>query len=139
MYVLLFAVKNYKPAVAVATAYIYPLSFKQFIKQICAYIAQISCKDNVVILGLCPRIAEKFFYGARCGGGKCQENTINFLKLIFFGIYACFKTSKMGAAMGVLMLNIHHMEILLCDLYKKVSADLTSNFVDENFISKTNS
>ena len=83
VYVLLFAVENNKPAVAVATAYVYPLSFKQFIKQICADIAQISGKDNVIILRACSRITEKLFYGASCGGGKCQENTINFPLLKF--------------------------------------------------------
>ena len=34
------------------------------------------------------------------------------------------------------MLNKHHTSFLLCVIYKKKHTNLTSNFVDENFISK---
>ena len=34
------------------------------------------------------------------------------------------------------MLNKHHTSFLLCVIYKKKHANLTSNFVNENFISK---
>lgn len=37
------------------------------------------------------------------------------------------------------MLNKHHTAILLCVIHKNKRANLTSNFVDENFVSKTDS
>ena len=69
--------------------------------------------------------------------GKCQENTINFYLPKFSFINAGL--GRLWYVCGYREVNVKDTPyfIFLCVIYKNKHANLTSNFVDENFYHKT--
>ena len=62
--------------------------------------AEVACYYQIIVSGCCACILQKPFDRVGSGRGKCQENTINFLKFIFSFVYAVSETLFMGAAVG---------------------------------------
>ncbi len=69
-------------------------------KKLRANISQVSCEYIIIVLRVGACVFQEVYKGIRRGGGKCQENTINFLKFIFPFVYALSETLFMGAAIG---------------------------------------
>ena len=83
MDVLLFSVVDHQTAVVMPIKDTDSLAVEQFDEKLAPDLPQISGEDQIVIRRGGPCILQECFYGIACGGGKCQENTINFLKKFF--------------------------------------------------------
>ena len=105
MNILSVKIKNIKSAIRMNRRYIPVFLLHKGEQQLASDLSQISRQYKVEILGAHSGVVKKFANGPCCRRGKYQENTI-----IFSGIYAGFGTSKTGAAMGGLMLNIDRLD-----------------------------
>ena len=81
--VLRLAVKDEQTAIEVIIPDLLSLLRDQHLKQGTPLHTQIACGDEIIIIRLCIGILQKTQQGVCRGRGKCQENTIKFLKNFF--------------------------------------------------------
>ena len=128
MNILGVEIKNIKSAIRMNRRYIPVFLLHKGEQQLASDLSQISRQYKVEILGAHSGVVKKFTNGPCCRRGKCQENTI-----IFSGIYAGFGTSKTGAAMGGLMLNIDRLDYTALS-YLSLKFFNFSRFTQKSFI-----
>lgn len=82
MNVLPLAVKYHHSTVVVVRK-LYAVLLQQPMQQIRTCKAEVACYYQIIVSGCCACILQKPFDRVGSGRGKCQENTIKFLKKIF--------------------------------------------------------